>query len=225
MPLVIPIRYIIMARRINYLHYLANLKENELLNNFFMAQVKTPQKGDWILTVMENVEHLGLDVDIDILNGMNQEKFKKNVKHAVYKAAFNYLLSKARGHSKMEKLHYEEDKKYELQSYFKSEKLTKNEVQLYFRFRTRMEDFSENFKNGAIETTCSLCLKQDSQLIFSDSQQHFLICKVVIDKVPKIVHLLEKEIYSVNNVNIEAVKVLVKAIEARKLLLDNLNNC
>ena len=37
----LPLRHIIMARRINYLFYLANLNENELLFNFFLAQVKS----------------------------------------------------------------------------------------------------------------------------------------------------------------------------------------
>ena len=54
----LPIRYIIMARRLNYLHYLVNLPEDELLSNFFLAQVKTPKKGDWIITTKENLEEI-----------------------------------------------------------------------------------------------------------------------------------------------------------------------
>ena len=58
----------------------------------------------------------------------------KHCLHCLYKAAFEYLLAKATGHSKMDNL------KYEMQSYLKN-----NETQIYFRFRTRMADFSDNF--------------------------------------------------------------------------------
>ena len=50
---------------------------------------------------MENLEQIGLDVDIEKLKVMNQDIFKNNVKEAVYKAAFKYLLSKTSGHTKM----------------------------------------------------------------------------------------------------------------------------
>ena len=60
----LPLRYIIKARRINYLHYLANLKENELLYNFYKAQLNSPGKGDWITTVKDDIENIGLQVNI-----------------------------------------------------------------------------------------------------------------------------------------------------------------
>ena len=42
----LPLRYIVMARRLNYLHYLLNLKNDELLYNFFKAQEEFPTKND-----------------------------------------------------------------------------------------------------------------------------------------------------------------------------------
>ena len=215
----LPLRHIIMARRINYLFYLANLNENELLFNFFLAQVKSPQKGDWILTMNENLEEIGLDIDIDKMIGMNQDKFKKIVKSAIQKAGLSYLLLKASSHSKMDNLQY--IKKHELQSYLKHDKLKKHESQTYFKFRTRMEDFKENFKNGSTDTNCSLCTNHDSSQYFPESQKHFLKCTVISDQIPEISKLFEKEIYSTEKVNIEAVKTLLEAIEIRKLLLSN----
>ena len=84
-----------MARRINYLHYLSNLQENELLYTFFKAQADSPQKGDWIVTVKEDIKNIGMDIDIENLRGVKKYKFKKNVKKYIYKAAFEYLLLKA----------------------------------------------------------------------------------------------------------------------------------
>ena len=53
----LPFRYIIMARRVNYLHYLLRLNNDELLYKFFKAQEEFPGKNDWILTVKENLNH------------------------------------------------------------------------------------------------------------------------------------------------------------------------
>jgi hypothetical protein len=204
----LPLRHIIMARRINYLYYLANLKENELLYNFFKAQVESPQKGDWILTVKENLEEMGLDIDIEKIKGENKKKIKNMVKSSIHKTGWTYLLLKASSHSKMENSIYE---KYEIQSYLKHDNLTKNEAQIYFKFRTRMEDFKENFKNGSIDTNCSLCLKFH-HLYFSDSQQHFVKCAVLTAKIPDMSQLCKTDIYSTDQVNIEIIKILLQAI-------------
>ena len=64
----------------------------------------------------------------------------------------------------MDNLKYE---KYEMQSYLKNKKVTKNEAQIYFRFRTRMADFSDNF--GGQHIPCPLCKKRDS-----NSSQYYI---------------------------------------------------
>ena len=75
----LPLRYIIKARRINYLRYLANLKEDELLYEFYKAQVNFPGKGDWITTVLNDIEDIGLNINIENLRGVKKVAFKKAV--------------------------------------------------------------------------------------------------------------------------------------------------
>ena len=58
----IPVRYILMARRINFLHYILNENEDSLLQNFFEAQEKSPVKGDWVLRVKKDLEELELNL-------------------------------------------------------------------------------------------------------------------------------------------------------------------
>ena len=93
-----------MAWRINYLHYLQSLNKNELLFKFFDAQLQNPQNGDWVLTVQENLNDIGFKIELDKIKSVKQDKFKKMTKTYIYKAAFEYLLAKATGHSKMERL-------------------------------------------------------------------------------------------------------------------------
>ena len=85
----------------------------------------------WVLTVEENLNEIGFKIQIDKLRSIKQDKYKKDTKSHIYKSAFKYLLAKAADHSKMDNLLYE---KYEMQSYLKNGKLSKNEAQNYFRF-------------------------------------------------------------------------------------------
>ena len=56
----IPIRYILMSRRLNFLWYLVHQKEDSLLSNFFRAQCEDPIRGDWVSQVRADMESLAL---------------------------------------------------------------------------------------------------------------------------------------------------------------------
>ena len=57
---VLSIRTIIKARRINYLHYLATSKENEMIFKFVMAQWNYPLKNDWTNQVKEDLSDFAI---------------------------------------------------------------------------------------------------------------------------------------------------------------------
>lgn len=119
----------------------------------------------------------------------------------------------------MDNLSYE---KFETQSYLKNEEISKMEAQTYFKFRTRMDDFSDNFKNGATDLDYCLCSWKEG-LQFTDSQQHITNnCQVVSDKMPEMLNIKGKDIYSTKSTNFKLIKILISAIETRKTLLLNL---
>ena len=60
-----PIRGIIKAKRINYLHTLVNLKEDEMLQKFFKCQWQYPVRYDWVLQVQEYLKDLKMDMDLE----------------------------------------------------------------------------------------------------------------------------------------------------------------
>ena len=80
----LPIRYIIMARRINYLYYLTHLNDNELLSKFFAAQKDSPKNGDWILTVKETLKEVGIEMN-DVLKKKKDcfQKSQQNEKSCI----------------------------------------------------------------------------------------------------------------------------------------------
>ena len=53
-----PIRFNLMTRRVNFLHYILNLEKSQLLFKFFDAQLKICTKGDWILQVLKYLKQL-----------------------------------------------------------------------------------------------------------------------------------------------------------------------
>ena len=99
-----PIRIIIKARRINYLHYLVNLKENEMLYSVFMAQCKNPTKDDWTVKVQKYLQDLELDMSLEKMKKKSQWSFKRLVKIKSKEYTLDYLLSLKEHHRKMDRM-------------------------------------------------------------------------------------------------------------------------
>jgi hypothetical protein len=62
-----PIHIILKGRRLNYLHYLANLSENEMLYQFFVTQWKYPCKNDWTLQARKDLEDFQMNENLKTL--------------------------------------------------------------------------------------------------------------------------------------------------------------
>ena len=62
-----PIRYILMKRRLNFLYYILAQKKTSLMYTFFQAQLKYSSKGDWCLTVQEDINTLKISTPINEL--------------------------------------------------------------------------------------------------------------------------------------------------------------
>ena len=78
------------------------------------------------------------------------------------------------GHSKIVNLNYTN---LEMQDYFKDNKITKSQARTIFKFRTRMEKFSENFKGGKPIKECPLCGENE------DSQIHSFVCPKIKENI------------------------------------------
>ena len=87
----LPIRFIIMSRRLNYLSTILKENEDSLLFKFFQAQLKTPNKNDWALTVQKDMEYLDINVPMSEISKMSGEKLINTVKMAVRREALDYL--------------------------------------------------------------------------------------------------------------------------------------
>ena len=90
-----------MGRRLNFLWYLLHEERESLLSRFFHAQLSSPGKGDWVLTVQEDIVSLEISMDMEGITATSQSRFKSLVRHQVKKKAFDYLQSLQATHSKL----------------------------------------------------------------------------------------------------------------------------
>ena len=166
----IPVRYIIMGRRLNYLWYLLNEEEDALIRRFLQAQIDSPIKGDWILTVRENLAHLDINMTLEEVCATSKNAFKNIVKEALQKKSLEYLQSLQQMHSKSKNLKYSS---IALQPYLAPSdlKLSIQEKQFLFSARSRMLDVLCNYKDGKKTLQCRACDK------FPEDQPHLIQCE------------------------------------------------
>ena len=100
----IPIRYILMKRRLMYYHHIIKRPSNELINKFYKAQKLKPSKGDWVKLIENDKQILKIDHEDEEIEKMSKYKFKKFVKKVIAEGALAYLLKIKETHSKLKDL-------------------------------------------------------------------------------------------------------------------------
>ena len=163
----IPVRFIIMGRRIMFLHYILNCDKNETISKVFWAQKQNPLPNDWSETVQEDIKILGIgQYSIEEISLLKKAKLKIIVKEACKASALKYLLNeiKEKDISKLKNITYNELK---MQPYLSSSKKSLKHKKILFKARTKMLNVNWNFGNKSL---CLLCKLKD------DQQEHLLSC-------------------------------------------------
>ena len=131
--------------------------------NVFMAQWKKPVKKDWTNQVKKDLADFRMDVNLFEIKKKSIESFKKYVKVKALEYEFSRLMEIKLKHSKMDNMNYT---KLELQKYLKLENIDANGAKTIFRYRTRMAQFGENYRQGKTPVNCPLCgLHLDNQMM------------------------------------------------------------
>ena len=170
----IPVRFIILSRRIMFLHYILNESESSLVQRFLKAQEANPTKNDWCQSVQEALNTLELELSINTIKLMKKEDLKVLVKEACENKALEYLNKVKAKHSKVRDIQHS---KWEMQGYLQpnQEYLSIQEAKFIFLLRTRMLDVKVNFENKYRDKSCPNCETRE------DSQPHLLECVKLID--------------------------------------------
>ena len=158
---ILSIGTIIRARRINFLRSLLAANENDMTYKVFITQWNNPVKQDWVLQVKQDLKAFNIEPNLSNLRERSINSFKKLVKVKAFEYEFSRLMKAKNGHSKMDNLSYS---KLEMQKYLKLENLYASGARTLFRYRTRMANFGENFREGSTAVNCPLCgLHLDNQ--------------------------------------------------------------
>ena len=173
---VIPFRYHLMARRIAYYHEIMNRSDDEITKAVVLRQKINKIPGDFYAQVSRDLSLLGLPED-EIVN-LSKGVMKEQVKRAVEKLAFEHLIRKAESHSKVREELYPD---INGMKYIRDPRLTSENVNTLFKFRTRMFHVRNNFRNQykAANLLCPLCETSE------DSQEHLFHCAKIRSRLPQ----------------------------------------
>ena len=209
----LPVSVIIKVRRLNYLHTILQGPNTGMLFRVFTIQWYFPCKGDWTIQVKSDLKDFGIDCDLNDIKLKSKEAFKRLVKSKAKEYAFNMLCQKKESYSKLRNLDHIE---FKAQEYLLNKNLTYDDIKLVFRFRTRMLNFSENFKAGRETMVCPLCN------LHSDSQSLMLECPFMREELKKqfgdIGNIQMKNFFK-SNIDEYHVQVLKFAMEIRETKL------
>ena len=117
----IPVRFILSARRINYLKTILNRDPEELIRRIYEAQLINPCDGDFAALVQKDFEMIKVPLDPISIQNTGREIFKKQIKNKIAAAAFSYLTAQQMTHSKVKNIKY---KQLETQPYLMSQLFT-----------------------------------------------------------------------------------------------------
>ena len=110
-----------------------------------------------------------------------------------------------------------EYKELKIQNYFIDDRVESWIAKDIFKFRTRMVNVNENFKNNfQYEDLCPICKKSQ------DNQNHLLECQKLRDINPSLnVNRNYLDIFKDDSLKVyESARILIKAFETRKKILD-----
>ena len=86
---------------------MVNQSETSLLCRFFTCQVKNPCKGDWALTVQDDLKTLNLEnYFFEKLKSTSKKQFKKMLNEQIMVQAFEYLMNIKNAQSKIKNIQY-----------------------------------------------------------------------------------------------------------------------
>ena len=207
----LPLHLIIKERRVNYLHYLIRSEKTEMLFKFFMAQWENPSKQDWTEQVKEDLAELGINEDLPFIESKSQYCFKRLVKTKIKEFTLDFFNDRKFKHTKMDNLVFTELK---IQDYLVSEKLSVEQKRIIFLFRTRMADYSENYRGQGPQKPCQICQ------LHVDSQTHSVNCSLTMKHVRTQGNY--NEIFS-SNISIETATMLQQIVAYRDKKLGESN--
>ena len=174
----IPLRHIIVEKRMGFLHYILNQAKDSIIHKFFQTQMKKPTKSDWVSAVLKDLEVLDIKFDMKQIKMMEKSCFMRIIKEEIRKKVFQHMEELKKHHSKVKDIEHQGIK---IQKYLQPNTclMTKEEAQFIFKLRCRTIKVKRNFKGMFDDMTCTACGLEE------ETQEHVLVCPKLINNKNK----------------------------------------
>ena len=215
----LPIPFVISVRRLIYHHTILKRHKSEVTRRVYESQRKNPHPGDWCELVDQDMKMInpeceleegGKDASINLnsypkeggknaclnvelrdneIANVDSSQYKKYVKNAVRKAAFNDLETLKELHEKVKENQYKSLEKP--QEYITSNIFNNTETSLLFALRSRtVRGIRDNFPYLVYggDSSCPVCESHQ------DTQEHVLECPAIKAKIQSIPHIKYEQI-------------------------------
>ena len=138
-----PLKYHLAKRRFMYLWHILHTDTSELIRKVFDLQKSSPNKGDWVKIMEEEQGTYDLQVSDAEISNMSRGKFENMVKKKIKTHAAQHLKNIGLNHSKSVAI---ASQKFEKKCYFSDRRMSRDDIQLLFKLRTKMLDCKTNFE-------------------------------------------------------------------------------
>ena len=209
----VPVRFVMMKRRMMYLHNLLSKQRTELIRNFYEVQKDIRTKHDWYELAQQNKAELKIAQSDEQISEMKEEQFRNLVTKAVAWRAMDYLNTIALGHSKSKPLIKQSLAR---EKYFLDNRFSKSEIELLLALRSRMiptikNNFSSQYKNNL---DCNLCHVKVC------SQEHLLHCIELTKHVQVPSDIDYSDLFRNTDKQLKIIKVFRQLLIMRELLIE-----
>ena len=170
---ILPIKFILIIRRLMYLHHILQQKyQKTLLYQFFEAQWKNPKCNDWVSQIREDLNEIAINEDFNEIELLSENKFKIIVKDKVKKKAFNTLNLKKERTEKYKKVIF---KSFKIADYLNESDISVKQRQFLFQCIVSDIDVRTNRRWKYSDTHCVSCTDTSQE----ESQMHILQCSAL----------------------------------------------
>ena len=214
---IIPFRFHLMARRIMYYQTIMMRADDEITKKVVLCQKENGLPGDFYSHVYHDMIYLNISEE-EVISDSNMV-IKSKIKKAIADVAFEYLMKIASTHTKVRRELYSN---MEGMMYMKDPRFTPNIVNLLFKFRTRMFNVRNNFRNHYYQTNimCPLCKEEE------DSQEHLFKCISIRSKLQyDISNIVYEDIFSTDVDKLLEVGFLLKDLTEIRSDLESKIEC
>jgi hypothetical protein len=208
---VLPVKYVISSRRLNYLLEIHSREDHELIKRIYMKQRQNPVRGDWAKLVDMDLELIELTEES--LKNMDKISAKHEIKTRTRIAAFKELKSIQDTQEKVKDIVYT---KLVSQEYLNSSIVTTKEAEIITALRSKtvrgIKSNFHTFYQG--DLLCNLCKT------YQDTQMHCMNCEVIISKIGDIKsHIRYEHLFGNVNEQKDVAQLYIQLLSVRDDLL------